>query len=193
MQPCSFKGCPNPAFQASTGLCRSHVSQMSRNGYLKPIQKRKYKRQSPDGLCTHPGCEEAAQAKGLCPHHLWASQPRRPRKRQPNISIAPSTSGFARKPKPHPKPARADASELEKARAEIESLKATIVQLKRMKQHDIDRDRRKRSEDPNAVMLAASLAEVLEIIDRYPEVKDTLSRGEEKAVRRADELLCPTA
>ena len=189
MKPCSFDGCPNPAFQPSTGLCRSHVSQMGRNGYLKPIQKRKYKRQSPDGLCTHPGCQEAAQAKGLCPKHLWATQPRRPRKPKANISIMPSESGFSRKPKPHPKPAKPDASELEKARAEIERLKAVIDQLKRVKQHDIDRPKRKRSEDPKALMLAASLAEVLDIFDRYPEVTATLSRSDEKAIRRADALV----
>ena len=106
MTRCSFPDCRNPAFQKSTGLCRSHVSQLGRTGELKPLRKyRNAKPQSPDGLCIKPGCNDAAQSRGLCPKHLWAAHPRRNPNKKP-ITIMPSESAISKvvKPKPLPPP-----------------------------------------------------------------------------------------
>ena len=129
MTRCSFPDCRNPAFQKSTGLCRSHVSQLGRTGELKPLRKyRNAKPQSPDGLCIKPGCNDAAQSRGLCPKHLWAAHPRRNPNKKP-ITIMPSESAISKvvKPKPLPPPSAEHEAEIQRLRAEVAQLQRMLT------------------------------------------------------------------
>ena len=193
MTHCSYDGCKNPGFQKSTGLCRSHVSQLARTGKLKPLRGyRNSKPQSPDGLCIEPGCDDAAQSRGLCPKHLWARHPRRERERerhpkQKAITIMPSENPISKVVKP-----KRPAPPTSEQEAEIQRLRAEVSQLQRMLTAAEDKPKQRRGPEGSkrTLMLESSLTALVDIIDSRAEVKAQLTRIEDEALRVADELLC---